>query len=228
MTRLEIEQRFRDENPEVTANVVTAATLHSWCLQGDKEICAKARLIVDTGSITAVEDQENYDVTTLLNKFYDVDELPGGGFSRVDTSGNEKRLDKRSKSELDKLRPNWRTASSGTPKDYFRRGKYIYVSPAPDDSISSFNIDFVAISDDFDNDSKTPYNELTYLEPFHPALVFYLTWRAKAKIGKPEEALAAMNLYNAYVLWMKKEIGGGKYGPIEFKPSGLSSIGFQR
>lgn len=226
MTRLEIETRFREENPEITANVVSAATLHSWCLQGDKEICAKARLIVETDDITAVEDQAHYDLTGL-SKFFDIDEYPGGGVSVV-TSTTEKRLTKTTKAQLDSEVPNWRLASSGTPKKYFRRGKYMYTYPSPDSTITGFNLDFIQISDDFNNDNILPYNQLSYLEPFHPAMVFYLTWRAKAKVGKPEEASGAKMAYDNYVLWMKKEIGGGKYGSIEFRPTGLPMSGSER
>lgn len=227
MTRSEIIQRFRDESPELTANVISNSTLNSWLLVGDKEICAKARLIVDSDSINAVSGTSAYDLTTI-DKFYDIDENPGGGVTRIDTSAIEKRLVKSTKSLLDDESPSWRTASSGTPKKYYRRGKYINFYPKPDSSIDYFNIDYVAISDDFDGDSKTPYNELSYLEPFHPALIFYLNWRAKAKIGKPEEATSAMNAYMAYITWMIREIGGGKYGAIEFRPSGLPSAGYQR
>lgn len=227
MTRLEIETRFREENPEITANVVTASTLHSWCLVGDKEICAKARLIVSEGTINSVTDEDSYDLTTLT-KFYDIDELPGGGIGRVDTSGTQKRLIKTTKSALDDHKSSWRTATSGTPREYFRRGKYIKLDRPCDSTVDYFNVDFVAISDDFNNDNITPYNQLTYLEAFHPAVVFYLTWRAKAKVGKPEEANNAMQIYNNYVLWMRREVGGGKYGPIEFRPTGLPSMSQQR
>lgn len=227
MTRLEIEAKFREENPEFTTNVITASTLHSWCLAANKEICCKARLIVATDDITAIEDQANYDLTTL-SKFYDIDEIPGGGVSYVNDDDNEKRLDKTSKSKLDSEISNWRTANSGTPKQYYRRGKYMYVYPKPDDTITQFNVDYVAKPDDFNDDNIEPYNQLTHLEPFHDAILFYLAWRAKAKVGKGEEAATAMQLYGAYVQWMRKEVGGGKYGPIEFRPSGLPSSGFQR
>lgn len=227
MTRLEIETKFREENPEFTANVITAATLHSWCLAANKEICCKARLIVDTATITAVEDQANYDLTAI-SKFYDIDEIPGGGVSRVDDDGNEKRLDKTSKSKLDSEISSWRTADSSTPRQYFRRGKYMYVHPAPDDSIVEFNLDVILRPDDFNDDNIEPYNQLAYLSPFHDAILFYLAWRAKAKVGKGEEAATAMSVYGAYLQWMRKEIGGGKYGSIEFRPSGLPSSGFQR
>lgn len=227
MIRTEIIQRFRDENPEMTANVISDTTLKSWLLVGDKEVCAKARLITETGEIEAVEDEDSYDLTTLT-KFFDIDEIPGGGVSRVDSSGNEKRLIKTTKSALDDDRSSWRTASSGTPKEYFRRGKYLKLDRAPDSSIVSFNIDYIAISDDFNSDSIAPYNQLTHLEAFHPALIFYLIWRAKAKVGKPDEAANAFSYYTSYILWMKKEIGGGKYGPIELRPYGLPSSGNQR
>lgn len=227
MNRTQIIQQFRDDSPEITANVISDITLNSWLLVGDKEVCAKTSLIVSSGSIPAVSGQANYDVTTL-SKFYTLDENPGGGITRVNSDGNEKRLDKTSKSELDFDSPSWRTASSGTPKKFFRRGKYIYVYPKPDSSITQFNLDFVCISDDFNSDAATPYNQLSYLEPFHPALIFYLTMRAKAKVGKPDEATSAMNFYNSYIAWMQKIIGGGKFSSIEFRPSGLPSTGFQR
>lgn len=227
MTRAQIIQRFRDENPEITANVVSDITLNSWLLVGDKEVCAKARLIVSNGTIASVDDQANYDLTGLT-KFMDIDEFPGGGITYVDSNGNEKRIDKTTKAELDSDVSQWRTASSGTPRKYFRRGKYFYVYPSPDSDITEFNVDFVAISDDFNNDSILPYNQLTYLEPFHPALVFYLTMRAKAKVGKPEEAASALAMYGAYIQWMTKTISGGKFGPIEFKPLGLPSNFSQR
>lgn len=224
MIRSEIRQRFRDENPEITANVVSDVTLNSWMQTGDKEICAKARLIVDTDSVSAVEDQSQYDFTSLISKFFDIDEYPGGGISIIDTDGNETRLFHRTKAELDQLRRGWRTQASGTPKDYYRRGKYVYLVPAPDDSIASLNVDNILISDAFDDDAKTPYNQRLDLEPFHPGILFYLKWRAKDKIGKPEESMAAFSTYGAYVEWMRKSVGGGKYGPINFVPTGITPL----
>lgn len=227
MIRTEIITRFREENPEMTANVISDTVLKSWLLVGDKEICAKARLIVTDDTIDAVVGQSQYDLTAL-DKFYDIDRVPGDGVNRVDTDGRYKRLIETTRAELSNINTNWRSAANGTPKYCYRRGKYLNVWPAPDSSIDSFAIDYVAISDDFDNDSITPYNQLAYLEVFHPALNFYLNWRAKVKVGKSDEAMTAMQLYVAYIEWMKRAIGGGKYGPMAFVPSGLPSSGSQR
>lgn len=227
MTRTEIIQRFRDENPELTANVISNTTLNAWLLTGDKEICARVRLIVATSTITAVDGQAAYDLTALTD-FSDINEGQGGGVAVV-TSSTTRRIPRTTKAALDDESPSWRTASSGTPKTYYRYGKYMYMHPAPDtDTVTGFSVDYVKISDDFNNDSILPYNQLTYLEPFHPALVFYLTWRAKAKIGKPEEAAAAFTAYNAYITWMIKETSGGKAGPIEYRPFGQPSMGQYR
>lgn len=227
MNRLQIIQRFRDENPELTADVISDTTLQSWLLVGDKEICAKARLIVDTVTINAVNGQAAYDLT-VLPKFFDIDENPGGSICRV-TSSDIKKLVKKSKAQMDDEVPLWRTASSGITKYFYRRGQFAYMYPSPNTaSVTGFQIDYIKISDDFNNDNITPYNQLTYLEPFHPALIFYLMWMAKVKIGKAEESQTAFVAYDAYVQWMIKTVGGGKYGPIEYRPSGLPSSGIYR
>ena len=59
---------------------------------------------------------------------------------------------------------------------------------------------------------------LTYLEPFHPAILKFLQWKAKAKVGKREDAERARQEFVEYTLWMKKEIGGMKYTAIRFEP----------
>lgn len=218
MTRSEILEKFREESPEITDRVITDAVLNTWCIIGNQEICARARLIVSDGTITVVEDEDQYDLTADLTKFFDIDENPGGGVAYINTSSLEKRIKKVSIAELDDISSGWRTASSNVPKYYYRRGKYLHLYPKPDSTISSLHVYFVAIADDFDDDVKTPYNQLPHLEPFHYGIVKYLTWRAKSKVGKREDAAAAMTEYLAYIDWIKKEIGGGKYGPIYYRP----------
>lgn len=218
MTRLEIIDRFRQENPEITDRVITDAALNSWCLVGNQEICARARLIVSDDTFDAVEDEDSYDLTNELTDFYDIDELPGGGVAYIDTDSNEKRIVKKSIAELDDLSSSWRTADSGTPKYYYRRGQYLHLYPAPDDTIESIHVYFVQVAEDFDDDTKTPYNELTHLEPFHYGIVKYLALRAKAKVGKPQDSEIARTEYEEYIKWIKKEIGGGKHGPIFLRP----------
>ncbi len=186
-------------------------------------------MIVQEGfSIPAVNNQSTYDLTNISPLFADIDEAVGGGLCYYNTSGSYKRITKVTKAELDNNNTQWRTASSGIPKWYYRYGKNIVVYPKPDTTIVNFTVDFVLLSNPFNNISIMPFNQLPYLQPFHPALVFYLTWRAKVKIGKSEESDTALKAYGAYVEWMNKVVGGGKYGPMEFRPQGLPSRGYQR
>lgn len=229
MLMSDIIQRFRDENPELDANVIPDATLMSWLLIGDQEVCMRTRLIVQEGlSITAVSGQSTYSLTSLSSLFFDISEQPGGGLSYTNTSGSYKRITKRTKAWLDTNNSQWRTASSGTPRYYYRSGANIIVYPKPDSTISNFNVDLVLLSNSFTQLNQSPYNQLPYLAPFHYALVLYLMWRSKIKIGKGEEADVALKTYSGYLQWMISTIGGGKYDEIEFRPQGLPSIGLQR
>lgn len=215
MTREDIINRFRQENPEITDRVITDAVLNSWCIIGNQEICARARLIVDQDGTTIEtnEDEQYWDLTNEIDKFYSIDEYPGGGVTY-----NDKRLTKTTMAKLDSESPNWRSRSSGTPKEYYIRGKYLYLDRPIDSNEYDIKIYSCLIADDFDDDAKTPYNQITMYEPYHPGLIFYLQWRAKAKIGKPEERNTAKQEFIDYANWIKREVGGMKYGQIYFQP----------
>lgn len=212
MTRLEIITRFREECPEITERVISDSVLGSWCEIGDLEVACRARIIVGDVTFAAIVGQSSYDITAEEPKFYDCDEFPGGGVSFDDD-----RLDHTTIGELDSDEPSWRTNSNGTPDSYYRRGKYINFNRPPD-ATSDIQVYTVLKSDPFDDDAKTPFNQLTHLEPFHYAIVLYLIMRAKAKVGKPEERTAAMAEYGSYVSWIQKSLGGNKYGPISLHP----------
>jgi hypothetical protein len=229
MLMSDIIQRFRDENPELDANVIPDATLMSWLLIGDQEVCMKARLIIQEGvNITAVQGQNTYNLLTLNPLFFDISEQPYGGICQFNTSTSYKRLTKRTKAWLDVNNAQWRIASQGTPRYYYRSGQNIIVYPTPDNTITKFTADIVLLSNPFNNLNIMPYNQLPYLAPFHYALVLYLAWRGKVKVGKDEESDTALKAYAGYVEWMIKTLYGGKFDEIEFRPQGLPSIGFQR
>lgn len=229
MLMSDIIQRFRDENPELDANVISNTVLMEWLLTGDLEICTKVRLINQEGAVlTSVANQSTYDITTTSALFLDIDESVGGGICYFLTSGTYKRIYPKTKAWLDNNNSQWRTANSGTPLYYYRYGKNVVFYPKPSSSVSYFTVDLILLSNPFNNLNIMPFNQLPYLAPFHPSLNFYLNWRAKVKIGKQDESDTALKAYDAYVGWMIKTIGGGKYGVIEFRPTGLPSQGYQR
>jgi hypothetical protein len=217
MTRAEIIAMFRADNSEIPDRVISDAKLHNWALVGDKLVCAISRCIVaditfNSVVTTSVYDTR-YDLIEKIDKFYDIDDYPGGG-----TSFDDKPLGKTTVAELDQETPTWRTRSAGTPKKYYRRGKYLYFDRPVDTADLEIRVYAVLVSDDFNNDNIIPFNQLTYLEPFHNAINKYLQWQAKLEVGKPQEAAKAEKDFYDFVAFMKKMITGGKVSPIRFQP----------
>jgi len=229
MTMADIIQRFREENPELDANVIPDSVCVSWLTVGDSEVCTKARLInIQDVSIPPVVAQRDYDLTKINANFLDIDEMPGGGVvAWYNSNTSYKKLTMKSKGELDADNSQWRTVTDGKPLYYYRYGQDICLYPPPDSSVSNITCDLVLLSTPFINLNQVPYNGIPYLANFHYALVLYLTWRGKAKMGKDSEADTALKVFGGYVDWMIKTIGR-KYGAIQFRPSGLPTIGRQR
>lgn len=214
MTREEIKARFRFENPEITTRVLAETTLNSWLIQGDKEFCAKTRCIADDGTdITAVVGQDTYDLLASIPKFFDINEFPGGGVAY-----DGERIDKKTKAQLDNEHRSWRSNSNGIPNSYYRRGKNIIFN-CPCSAAETITVDSVLVSDDFDDDDKEPYNELSYLEPYHYAMVLYLQGRAKMTVSKDQQKMLAMQEYDQFVAWAIKELGGDKFAKLRIIPS---------
>lgn len=213
MIRSEIVQMFRDQNPEITSRVISDTTLNSWLQVGDKEFCAETRCIVDQGTtIVTVANEQYWDLTAKIPNFYDIDKTSASGVTY-----NGRALKYKSMAELDGESLNWRARDAGTPQSWFRRGKYLWV----DRKIDSAADDIVVYSSLLSNDWITdvaPYNSESMLEPYHPAMVLYLIKRAKAKVGKPEEAIASAQEYASYIMWAKKQIGSTRFGAIHFVP----------
>ncbi|MFA6067527.1 MAG: hypothetical protein WC810_03000 [Janthinobacterium sp.] len=212
MTRSEIITRFRTECPEIPSNVISDTILNSWLLEGDHQFCAETRCIVDQDGtqITTVENDLFWDLTAQITSFFDVDTYPASGVLYNDVP-----LKASSLAELDALDKNWRSWPNGTPQRWYRRGKYLYLDRPIDTNAYKLKIYSVLKSTDWSTD-VAPFNQLTYLEPYHYAMVLYLIKRAKAKIAKPEDSVKALAEYGAYVTWVKSQLGANKYAPIYF------------
>lgn len=205
MNRLEIRQKFREENPEITDRVVTDAVLNAWLLSGNREVCCLTRCIVSEESynLQATVNIQKYDLTENISKFYDIDDMPGGGVYY-----NDKPLTKSSQGEMNQTASRWKARTAGTPKFYWRRGKYLWLDCPAAATGDDIEIDYILLPDAFDSDAKYPFNELDHLQTFDDALVKYLQLRNKQRVGKQEEASIARQDYKDYVDWMKKTVSG--------------------
>ena len=212
MIRSDIVARFREEMPEATSRVVSDAVLYSWLELADKSFCAETRCIVDQGTtITTTSGEQYWDLNTKITNFYDIDMRATSGVTY-----NGKALTYKSMAELDFETPNWRSKTAGIPKYWFRRGKYLWVDRKVDSAADDIVVYASLISDDWNAD-VTPYNSLPELEPYHEAMLLNIIYRAKAKIAKPEEALAALQMYKSYVAWAISQLGGTRCGTVFFR-----------
>ena len=214
MIRSEIIEAFRVDNPEITSRVITDPQLYEYCEQGDKDFCAETRCIYDqdgTAWTPAVGDKY-YDLTSKITNFYDIDDTYASGVVY-----NGKRLDKATMSELDTETPTWRANANGTPRKWYRRGKYLYLDRGIDTAGTNYVRVYAILNSDDWNTNVAPYNQISYLVPFHRAMVLYLAMRCKQKIGKVEESQKAQAEYQAYVAWSKKQLLGNKSGMIFFR-----------
>lgn len=213
MIRSEIIQQFRADNPEITARVLTDAVLNSWLTQGNKEFCVEVRCIRDNGTtIITVENDISWVLTTEISNFFDINDYPGSGVVY-----NNKALVKTTMASLDEESSTWRDWSSGVPKKWYRQGNYLYLDRKIDSAVDDLIVYSVLLPDDWITDIA-PFNALTYLSPYHYAMVLYLTKRAKAKVGKAKSSAMAKLEYDNYVKWVKNQLGGNKNAPIIFQP----------
>ena len=215
MTRQEIREKFRNENPEVTTRVITDAVLNDWALTANQEICAETRCIVSNVSSTfnTTITAQYYDLQTRITNFFDIDDYDGGGVYY-----NDLPLEKSSPAEMNANSRRWRSNATGTPKKWWMRGTYLWFDRIPN-AVQDVDVDCILIPNDFDADSEEPFNEIGYLQVYSDGISKYLQWRCKAKIGKPEEAQIAQKAYYDYTVWMKKAVRRGKAASIHLRPS---------
>ena len=212
MTRGEAIARFREECPEITSRTITDAVLQGWCEVGEKEVAAKTRIIKGDTTFSSVIGVDSYDLTDKITNFFDIDELPGGGVIYDNDP-----LEKTSIAELDQENETWRSNANGTPYKYFRRGNFLKFEK-PASAVKDIQVYTILISDAWDDDNKEPFNELSYLDPYHYIMVLYLIKRGKKKIGKPEDIAAANSEYYEFLNWMKSEENQGTHCAIQLKP----------
>jgi len=215
MNRLEVRQLFRQDSPEVTDRVCSDTVLNSWIDLANREAGCAARCIVSNIPETfhSVEDLQYYDLESNIDNFYDIDDVPGGGVFYDDSP-----LTKTSPAEMNYKSSQWKSKDSGTPKKWWRRGKFLWFDYAPDTGDLDIEVDCVYIPSDLSTDASEIFNGLGHLQPYSEAISKFLQIKAKELLGKYNEATQAMQHYQKYVAWMKAQVAGYSQTAIYMRP----------
>lgn len=215
MTRAELRAKFRVENPDIPERVISDSTLNSWMTTANLEIATETRCIVTSESETFVSllNTQTYDLEANIERFHDIDDMPGGG-----VYFNGAPLEKSSPGAMNRVSRLWKTQNSGIPKRYWRRGAILWFDKPCETAGLEIAVDCILTPEPFDNDSEEPFEGLSHLQAYVDGINKYLQWRSKPVVGKPQDAAQAYKDYVAYVAWMKKRVGGAKFGPIAIEP----------
>lgn len=211
MTRQEIRERFRQENPDITDRTISDTVLNDWINLGQEEMAAETQFLVEDLAFTTVSTQLSYDLTTLSSKFYNIDDKSSGVFY------DNKFLVPSSPAELANSNKRFKENTAGEPKAWYRRQNTITLDKYPE-SAKELLVPCVLLPNDMTSDSDIPFNGLLYLSPVHYGLVAYLTMKAKGKLDKKEAMSIAQQEYMTYVQKGRNLVTSNRKGAVSNLP----------
>jgi hypothetical protein len=211
MTRQEIRERFRQENPDITLRTIDDATLNLWIDEGQMDMASTCKFIVDDLTFTTSASVLSYDLSTLSDRFFTIDDKTSGIFY------DDELLLQASAAQLANKDRKFKQNTTGTPKYWYRRKNIIYLDKYPQAS-KTLVIPCVLFTNDITSDSDIPFDSLAYLSPIHYGLVAYLSWNAKVKLGKKDEASLSFQKYQLYLEKGKQLIDANRLGTVYLSP----------
>ena len=129
---LEVRRRLA----EVSASFWVDLELYNWLNQAQQDIAMKARCLKKAVTVTTTSGTQEYDLKTSTNAFQDIIDISEDGVSFKIGGTSWDNLKYTTKAKLNIDQPNWRSASSGTPMNYYydKASKTIGLYPKPNAS----------------------------------------------------------------------------------------------
>lgn len=121
---------------------------------------------------------------------------------------NYKKLEYWTMAGLDEKYSNWENGDLGSPTRYYYRGQSIGLYPAPSTSYDGENylkIDYNAKSSTMTGNTDIPYDDISYLYPYHKAIVWYVCHLCMIDTGNLDLANYFMGLFEKMVQECKEE-----------------------
>jgi len=129
---LEVRRRLAEVSPSFWVDL----ELYNWLNQAQQDIAMKARCLKKAVTVTTTSGTQEYDLKTSTNAFQDIIDISEDGVSFKIGGTSWDTLKYTTKAQLNIDQPNWRSASSGTPMNYYydKASKTIGLYPKPNAS----------------------------------------------------------------------------------------------
>lgn len=131
MTRKQIRDKVRKSLGETTASFWTDSELNQWIEDAIVDLAWRTKCLRTMGTMTTVEDQLEYTLSTYFPKLNNVLEIY---YDQNGDSETVARLVPRKREDMDAIYPGWKGNASGTPSTYVCSVEedYLAIYPAPD------------------------------------------------------------------------------------------------
>ncbi len=202
MNRGKIRDLVRKKLGETTAAFWVDSELNDWINEAGHDIAFETKSIRDNGYITSVEDQSEYALSSSFPTLVSVSEVY---FYQDATTW--KRIDSTNRDRLKVEHPAWKSASSGTPTQYYwsKEEDLLGLYVPPDDTNAGTSYIRVYYSKDYTDitDDNTTPSIPDYLQM---AMVFYATSIGYQTRGYGDKANDSLSKYHMRIASYYKEL----------------------
>lgn len=184
---------IKDAWPDVTS---TVDNINTELNEAALEIAYVTAAIPKNNSSDPIDLTADNDDYELPSDFLCID--PDGGVQYLNADSEWDPLKQTTMDWLDENELSWRTNESDDPEYYYIKGNYIYLYPKPDTTrANALMIHYGTIPTLMAAEADEPFNNLTYLDPFHYLVALKVKIQAKQAKGKFADATILSQEYVA-------------------------------
>lgn len=186
MTLTQLISKIKRDHPDTQGFDDTQITTE--LNQSQLEIAQVTKCLPAENDQTLLLTTENH---PLPDDFLDIDR-EGGVHAKILSSNTKfQRLVYRSMEELDTFWPSWRDDAAGTPHSYFIRGKNIKIYPKKSTAAVASGLRIYYFKSPIVMTAAlSPWDNVSYLSPFHPLVVLHAARVILTAIKRYQEAAA--------------------------------------
>lgn len=194
----EFKELIRMLVPGAKSNVINDSQLNLLVNRAVHEINELGEVYVSDSKIDLVTDQVKYQLSSLIPDFLSV--ASGGIWIKNSSTANWRQLDPETRFSIDQRFPNWRDASSSTPRRYFREVDHIHLYPASDaDYTDGVHVHYLKKAVDMTNENHYPFTgsttEIAALSVLDNAIIAQVRSQLIFPLGKDSKGIISENQY---------------------------------